>query len=80
MIVAVATVNLRVAPYRLFTKAEAAHYCRRSNAQFEAQCTVAPIIMPNGDKLWDVLDLDKWIDSLKAGKSSEADEIIARLR
>jgi hypothetical protein len=36
--------------------------------------------MPNGDKRWDVLDLDKWIDSLKAGKSSDADEIIARLR
>jgi hypothetical protein len=48
--------------------------------KFEAQCTVAPIIMPNGDKRWDVLDLDKWIDSLKAGKSSDADEIIARLR
>jgi hypothetical protein len=78
--VAVATVNLRVAPYRLLTKADAAYYCRRSNAQFEAQCTVAPIIMPNGDKLWDVLDLDKWIDSLKTGKLSDADEIIASLR
>lgn len=77
---AVTTINLRVAPYRLFTKAEAAHYCRRSPAKFEAQCTVTPIIMADGDRLWDVLDLDKWIDSLKEPKSSDADAIVARLR
>jgi hypothetical protein len=78
--VAVTTINLRVAPYRLFTKAEAAHYCRRSSAKFEAQCPVTPIIMADGDRLWDVLDLDKWIDSLKEPKSSDADAIVARLR
>jgi hypothetical protein len=78
--VAVTTINLRVAPYRLFTKAEAAHYCRRSPAKFEAQCPVTPIIMADGDRLWDVLDLDKWIDSLKEPKSSDADAIVARLR
>ncbi|MFZ3328479.1 MAG: hypothetical protein WA231_22490 [Methylocella sp.] len=74
------TINLRVAPYRLFTKAEAAHYCRRSPAKFEAQCPVTPIILADGDRLWDVLDLDKWIDSLKEPKSSDADAIVARLR
>ncbi|HEV7909751.1 MAG TPA: hypothetical protein VGP28_01380 [Methylocella sp.] len=77
---AVTTINLRVAPYRLFTKAEAAHYCRRSPAKFEAQCPVTQIIMADGDRLWDVLDLDKWIDSLKEPKSSDADAIVARLR
>jgi hypothetical protein len=77
--VAVATVNLRIAPYRLLTKADAAHYCRLSNAQFETQCPVVPVIMPGGDRLWDVKDLDKWIDSLKA-ESSIADDIVARLR
>jgi hypothetical protein len=38
------------------------------------------IIMADGDRLWDVLDLDKWIDSLKAPKSSDADAIVVRLR
>jgi hypothetical protein len=76
---AIATVNLRVTPYRLFTKAEAAHYCRQSPGKFEATCPVTPIIMPSGDKLWDVIDLDKWIDSLKGDKLSDIDEIIARL-
>jgi hypothetical protein len=78
--VAVTTVNLRVAPYRLFTKAEAAHYCHRSPVKFEAQCPVVPIVIADGDKLWVVIDLDKWIDSLKAPKSIYADDIVARLR
>jgi hypothetical protein len=76
---AIASVDLRVRPYRLLTKAEAAHYCRRSPSKFEAQCPVAPIVMADGDKLWDVQDLDKWIDGLKAGKPCDADDIIARL-
>jgi hypothetical protein len=74
------TINLRVQPYRLLTKAEAAQYCRRSKKKFEAQCPVAPIEMPDGDQLWDVQDLDKWIDSLKSGNLDEsADSIVARL-
>jgi len=48
--------------------------------KFEAQCPVTPIIMADGDRLWDVLDLDKWIDSLKEPKSNDADAIVARRR
>jgi hypothetical protein len=74
------TLNLRIQPYRLLTKAEAAQYCRRSKKKFEAQCPAAPIEMPDGDQLWDVQDLDKWIDSLKSDNSDEtADSIVARL-
>jgi hypothetical protein len=60
-----ATLSLRVAPFRLLTKAEAAHYCRRPIKKFEFQCPVSPIEMADGDRLWDVRDLDRWIDSLK---------------
>ena len=74
-----ATVNLRVQPYRLLKKADAAHYCSRSAKTFEAQCPVRPISMANGDRLWDVLDLDRWIDSLKAGHDASGDDIISRL-
>jgi hypothetical protein len=39
-----------------------------------------PIKMPDGELLWDVQDLDKWIDSLKAGVGDDtADAILARL-
>jgi hypothetical protein len=74
-----ATLNLRVQPYRLLTKTEAAHYCRRSVKKFETQCPVQPLKMADGDLLWDVQDLDRWIDSLKSGKLDEAEAALARL-
>lgn len=73
-----ATVNLRVQPFRLMKKVDAAHYCARSPKAFEAQCPVRPITMANGDALWDVYDLDAWIDGLKAGATS-SDKIIELL-
>ena len=73
-----ATVNLRVQPFRLLKRVDAAHYCARSAKTFETQCPVRPITMANGDVLWDVYDLDAWIDGLKAGASSD-DKIIALL-
>jgi hypothetical protein len=75
-----ATLQLNVIPKRMLTKTEAAHHCGRSVKRFEAECGVSPVKFPNGDSRYDVQDLDKWIDGLKAGKSSDADEIIARLR
>ncbi len=73
------TLNLRVQPYRLLTKVEAANYCRRPIKKFEAQCPVAPLQMADGDRLWDVHDLDRWIDSLKVGGVDAAEAIVARL-
>lgn len=76
----VTTLNLRVQPYRLLAKAEAAHYCRLSVKNFPTQCPVKPIKMADGVLLWDVLDLDKWIDSLKSGANDDAaDVILAKL-
>jgi hypothetical protein len=77
--VTAATLNLRVQPFRLLTKAEAAHYCRRSVKKFEAQCPVTPIQMADGDRLWDVRDLDRWIDSLKNDPDDDASAIVSRL-
>jgi hypothetical protein len=45
--------------------------------KFEAQCPVQPLEMIDGDRLWDVKDLDRWIDSLKG--DLDADDILARL-
>jgi len=75
-----ATVQLNIIAKRLLTKSEAAHHCGRPVKRFEAECDVTPVKFPNGDSRYDVHDLDKWIDNLKAGKSNDADEIIARLR
>jgi len=73
------TISLRVQPFRLLTKSEAAHYCRRSVKKFEVQCPVPPIEMGDGDRLWDVRDLDRWIDSLKNDSADDVNAIIARL-
>jgi hypothetical protein len=73
-----ATVNLRVQPFRLFTKAEAASYCRLAPTKFGARCPVRPIRIADEDR-WDVQDLDRWIDSLKAGDTAAADDIVSRL-
>jgi hypothetical protein len=74
-----ATLNLRVQPFRLLTKAEAAHYCGRSVKKFESQCPVPPIEMADGDLLWDVQDLDRWIETLKNEVGDDDSAIVARL-
>jgi hypothetical protein len=76
---ATASLNIRVQPVRLFTKAEAAHYCCRNVKAFEAECPVRPIRMANGELRYDVQDLDTWIDSLKNGAAFDADGILERL-
>jgi hypothetical protein len=74
-----ATLQLNIIPKRMLTKPEGAHHCGRSVKRFEAECDVSPVKFPNGDLRYDVHNLNKWIDSLKAGKANDADEIIARL-
>jgi hypothetical protein len=73
------TLNLHIQPFRLLTKAEAAHYCGLSTKKFESQCPVAPIEMADGSMLWDVHDLDRWIETLKCDVGDDASAIVARL-
>jgi hypothetical protein len=35
--------------------------------------------MADGDRLWDVHDLDRWIESLKNPSSEDVDVIVSRL-
>lgn len=72
-----ATLNLRVSPRRMLKSGEAAEYCGRPAKRFQAECPVSPVAFPNGDRLYDIRDLDSWLDCLKG--NSEADDIIARL-
>jgi hypothetical protein len=75
-----ATVQINVVPKRLLKKGEAASYCGRSVKRFEAGFPYPPVRMPNGDLLYDVHDLDKWVDSLKAGAPDcDVEDIVARL-
>jgi len=75
-----ATVQLHFQPKRLLTKSEAAHHCGRSVRRFEVECPIAPVAFSNGDRRYDVRDLDRWIDGLKAGAPSDVEDIVARLK
>jgi len=74
-----ATLQLNVIPKRMLTKAEAAHHCGRPIKRFEIECPVAAVRFPNGDRRFDVQDLDRWLDQLKGGTLDEADAAIERL-
>lgn len=75
----IATLNIRTVPRRLLNQNEAAEYCGLKAKRFQADCAVAPVVMPNGSKLYDMLDLDRWIEGLKAGAGDSDDDIVGRL-
>ena len=75
-----ATLNLNVLPRRMLKPAEAAGYCGRSLKRFQSECPVQPVEFDNGDKRYDIRDLDAWLDSLKSAHTDiEDDDIVARL-
>jgi hypothetical protein len=74
----IATLNLKILPKRMLRKAEAAHHCGRSVKRFEIECPASPVQFPNGDRRWDVHDLDQWLDALKVNPTDAAD-IVDRL-
>ncbi len=75
-----ATFQFSVVPKRMLTKSEAAHHCGRPIARFLAECPCEPVRFINGDKRFDVKDLDAWLDSLKVGASDHSvDSIIEKL-
>lgn len=58
---------------------EAAEYCGITPKRFPAECGVSPVSMPNGNRRYDMRDLDAWLDSLKGGAASSDDELIGKL-
>lgn len=74
-----ATLNIRVAPRRMLTLREAADYCGVPIKRFLADCCVTPVAMPSGGKVYDMRDLDDFLDSLKGGEAASDDAIISKL-
>ena len=75
----VATLNIKVYPRRMLNIREAASYCGVSAKRFPSVCMIAPVKLPGGDELYDMRDLDTWLDGLKIGGPNSDDEILARL-
>ncbi|WP_292674990.1 hypothetical protein [Mesorhizobium sp.] len=74
-----ATLNIKVSPRRMLGAREAAEYCGIAAKRFPVECAVTPVAMPSGVKLYDMRDLDAWIDSLKSGDATGDDELIGKL-
>ncbi|TGQ02328.1 hypothetical protein EN851_27175 [Mesorhizobium sp. M8A.F.Ca.ET.208.01.1.1] len=58
---------------------EAADYCGIVPKRFPAECNVTPVSMPNGQRRYDMRDLDTWLDSLKSGDASSDDDLVGKL-
>lgn len=75
-----ATVAVTVIEPRMMTLAEAAAYCGRPQKRFRSECPVVPVAFGDRDMRFDRVDLDRWLDGLKAGAASTARaDILARL-
>ncbi|MER8491154.1 hypothetical protein NKH53_23230 [Mesorhizobium australicum] len=73
------TLNIRVTPRRMLPLRDAAEYIGVATKRFAGVCPVTPIEMPDGSLLFDIRDLDSWLDSLKSGDASGDDELIGKL-
>lgn len=62
--------------HRLLGAKEAAQYCRIPKSKFKGVCPVRPIKLHEAtNPVYDIYDLDKWIDSIKNGcKEEESDD------
>ena len=74
-----ATLNIKVSPRRMLNSREAAGYCGLSARRFPLECGIPPVQMPGGVKVYDIRDLDIWIDGLKDGTPNDDEAIIGRL-
>lgn len=76
---ALTTLNIKVLPRRMLHAREAAEYCGMTLKTFQVECTASPVMMPRGTKMYDMQDLDVWIDSLKTGQACSDDDLIRQL-
>lgn len=74
-----ATLNVRMTPRRMLTEREAADYCGMSPKRFPTSSRIMPVDMPDGQKRYDIRDLDSFIDNLKTGAVDSDDDILRKL-
>lgn len=63
-------------PTRLLTKGEAARYCRLNTNRFSVICPVRPVEIDKNKKVYDIKELDGWIDSLKTNTHNDSDDAL----
>ena len=72
--------SVTITPRRLLTAKEAADYCGITQKQLRFQTGIAPVALPNSKQLFDIRDLDRFIESCKSPSAALSDDdILARL-
>ena len=74
-----AVLSISVIQPRMLSKKQAADYVGLTVRKFDAGCPVSPIEMHGGLMMYDVRDLDTWLDQLKNGAADSDDAILRRL-
>lgn len=60
---------------RLLPLKDAALYCGVPRSYFQSKCPAKPVkLYENAHPRYDILDLDKWIDSVKGGGTEEVSD------
>jgi hypothetical protein len=75
----IATMKFKITPRRMLSAREAAEYCGLAAKAFSTECSIAPVQMPQGRKLYDMRDLDAWLDGLKSEEPNGDDAILRKL-
>jgi hypothetical protein len=71
------TLNIRVSPRRMLSLREAADYCGISAKKLPTVTGISPVAMPDKKSLYDIKDLDRWLDSLKTNAPNSREAILA---
>jgi hypothetical protein len=74
-----AMLNIRIVQPRMMSLKQAADYVGLPLRRFPRICTVRPIAMPESEERYDIRDLDRWLDQIKAGNADTDAEILERL-
>lgn len=75
-----AMLNIRIVQPRMISLKQAADYVGLPLKRFPRICSVRPVEMPESEKRYDIRDLDKWLDQIKAGDTEADHDILERLR
>jgi hypothetical protein len=71
--------NIRVVQPRMMSIKQAADYVGLPLRRFPRICSVKPVAMPESEERYDIHDLDRWLDLIKAGNADTDAEILERL-
>lgn len=74
-----AMLNIRIVQPRMMSIKQAADYVGLPIKRFPRICTVRPVAIPECEERYDIRDLDRWLDQIKAGSADTDAEILERL-